>query len=93
MDWLPWVLILAIAVQYILGVRIVSEYERLAVQRLGRFHRVLTPGFHWILPGIDRPIRVDLNISIPDWQSLSEPEIQAKLQELAVSGQIRDSVK
>lgn len=34
---------------------VVDEYEQAVVLRLGRFNRVLDPGFHWILPlGIER---------------------------------------
>lgn len=29
---------------------IVDEYEGAVVLRLGRFHRVLDPGFHWVIP-------------------------------------------
>jgi regulator of protease activity HflC (stomatin/prohibitin superfamily) len=36
---------------------VVDEYERAIVLRLGKFRRVLEPGFHWVIPfHIDRVI-------------------------------------
>jgi regulator of protease activity HflC (stomatin/prohibitin superfamily) len=33
--------------------RIINEWERGVLMRLGRFHRVVEPGIVWVLPGID----------------------------------------
>ena len=34
--------------------RIINEWERGVLLRLGRFGRVLSPGLSWVIPGIDR---------------------------------------
>lgn len=33
---------------------IVTEYERGVVLRFGRYHRELTPGFHWVIPLVEQ---------------------------------------
>ena len=36
------------------GIKIISQTDIAIVERLGRFHRVLDGGFHFIIPIIDR---------------------------------------
>jgi regulator of protease activity HflC (stomatin/prohibitin superfamily) len=43
-----------------LVIKIVTEYERLVVFRLGKFYKVKGPGLVIIIPGIDRPVKVGL---------------------------------
>jgi regulator of protease activity HflC (stomatin/prohibitin superfamily) len=43
--------------------RIVNEWDRGILLRLGRFQRILTPGIVWLIPGIDRLVsNVDTRI-------------------------------
>jgi regulator of protease activity HflC (stomatin/prohibitin superfamily) len=42
------------------SVRVVSEYQRLVVFRLGRVMGIKGPGLVMLLPFVDRPVRVDL---------------------------------
>ncbi len=42
------------------SIKIVKEYERAIVFRLGRFLAVKGPGLFWIIPGIDKIVKVDL---------------------------------
>lgn len=81
-------LLALLALPVLQGICIVPEAQRVVVLRLGRFRAILGPGLHWILPGVDRVIRVDLGRSLPDWQSLAEPELQDRLRQLAVTGQL-----
>ena len=39
-----------------LGIIVVKEKETVVIERLGKFHKLLTPGFHCIIPYIDRYI-------------------------------------
>lgn len=91
MDLVPLLLVLASALPLLLAVRVVPEAQRLVVLRLGRLYAVLGPGLHWVLPGIDRAIRVDLDRALPDWHSLSEADLQARLRQLARRGQLPTS--
>lgn len=49
-----------------IGLRVVDQYERAVILTLGRFTGVRSPGLTWILPGIQRMIKVDLRISTID---------------------------
>lgn len=60
-----------------LGVRIVNEYDRLVVFRLGRTgeHRVLGPGPRLLIPFVDRPVKVDLReqfIEVPSQTTITK---------------------
>ena len=56
---IPWilagVLILLAVVIISAGVKVVPQSETRVVERLGRFHSVLSPGLNFIIPFIDRP--------------------------------------
>jgi len=59
---MSWILILCIAVVFIflLGIRIVRPTHRGLVERLGKYQRYGTPGFHWIIPIIERMYQVNI---------------------------------
>ena len=44
----------------LLGVRIIQEYERCVVFRLGRYRRVAGPGLFWIIPFVEWTTKIDL---------------------------------
>ncbi len=44
---------------FLLGVRIVRPTHRGLIERLGKYHRFAAPGFHWIIPGVDRMIQIN----------------------------------
>ncbi len=50
----------ALAALTIAGFRVLSEYERGVVFRLGRYTGVKTAGLKWIIPGVDRMVRISL---------------------------------
>ncbi len=55
------VLVVVIVILY-LSVRVVKQYERMVVFRLGRTdeHMVREPGLRFLIPFVDRPIKVDM---------------------------------
>ena len=60
------VIILIAALIIIPGVRIINQYERGVVQRLGRFRKILDPGLHVIIPYIDTMRNVDVRTTPMD---------------------------
>ena len=48
------------------GIRIFNEYERGVVFRLGRISGLRTAGIKWIIPVVDRLVRVDLRVVVMD---------------------------
>ena len=61
------------------------EYERLAVFRLGRYMGVKRPGLLVVIPFVDRVIKVNLNHDIPEWQGLTEHEIEERVSQLVLT--------
>jgi regulator of protease activity HflC (stomatin/prohibitin superfamily) len=76
-----WILLipLAIAVFIAAAVKHVEEGDRLLVERMGRYRRICGPGKHFLLPFIDRGIRIDLNEALPGWQGMTGQEIETKM--------------
>ncbi len=50
----------------IIGFRVIDQYETALVLTLGRFTGARNPGLRWILPGIQRMIKVDLRLATVD---------------------------
>jgi regulator of protease activity HflC (stomatin/prohibitin superfamily) len=52
--------IVALAVFFFIsGVRIIRPTHRGLIERFGKYHRFAPPGFHWIIPGVDRLIMIN----------------------------------
>lgn len=61
------IVILAIILLIVIpGVRIINQYERGVVLRLGKFSRILKPGFRIIIPYIDHMVKVDVRTTPMD---------------------------
>jgi regulator of protease activity HflC (stomatin/prohibitin superfamily) len=57
------VLILTALILASLSIRVISEWNRIAVLRLGKYSGIIGPGFYLIIPIIDTtPIKVDLRV-------------------------------
>jgi regulator of protease activity HflC (stomatin/prohibitin superfamily) len=54
------VIIILVIVALILGIRIVRPTHRGLVERLGKYHRYAVPGFHVIIPILERMYQVDI---------------------------------
>lgn len=48
------------------GVRIINQFERGVVLRLGKYSRTLNPGLHVIIPYLDRMVKVDIRTTPMD---------------------------
>jgi len=51
---------------FLLGIRIVRPTNRALVERLGKYNRFAQPGFHWIIPGIDKMYRINITEQMVD---------------------------
>lgn len=61
------VVIIVLLLIFILpGIRIVNQYERGIVLRLGKYHRTMNPGLRLIIPYIDKLIKVDVRTTPMD---------------------------
>jgi regulator of protease activity HflC (stomatin/prohibitin superfamily) len=53
---------------FFIGIRIVRPTERGLIERLGKYHNFANPGFHWIIPVIDRIFMVNVTEQMVDAQ-------------------------
>lgn len=51
---------------FIIGLRIINQYERGVILTLGKYTGTYTPGLRWILVGVQRMIKVDMRITTVD---------------------------
>jgi len=56
----PLYLIILLVIIFLWGVRIIRPTHKGLVERLGRYHRFAEPGFHWIIPFIEKLYRVNI---------------------------------
>jgi len=61
-------LIIPVVVIFFAGIRIVRPTERGLIERLGKYHNFANPGFHWIIPVIDRLFKVNITEQMVDAQ-------------------------
>ena len=67
MNWIPIAIIaFAVLILVMMAVKIVTEYERGVIFRLGRLVGARGPGLFLIIPFIDRMIKVDLRVVTMD---------------------------
>jgi regulator of protease activity HflC (stomatin/prohibitin superfamily) len=60
------VLLIFLFLMAVLGIKTVRPYQRAAVERLGRYQRTVHPGLNFILPFIERLIKVDMREQVVD---------------------------
>ncbi len=64
------------------GFRVLAEYERGVVFRLGRFNGVRTAGLKWIIPGVDRLVRISLReivMDVPAQEVITRDNVSLKV--------------
>ena len=64
------------------GIRILQEYERGVVFRLGRYVGVRQAGLNWIIPGIDRMVRISLRevvMDVPSQDVITRDNVSVKV--------------
>ena len=60
------IVIVIVLFLFVSGIRIINEYERGVVFRLGRFAGVKGPGFKWIIPFVDRMQKLSTRVITTD---------------------------
>lgn len=63
-----WYIIIPVAVIFFAGIRIVRPTQRGLIERLGKYIHFANPGFHWIIPIIDRLYMVNVTEQMVDAQ-------------------------
>lgn len=68
MIYLAFPLVLLFILIIFAGIRIVRPTQRALVERLGKYHRFAQPGFHWIIPVIDKMVKVNVTEQMTEAQ-------------------------
>ncbi|MEK6709246.1 MAG: slipin family protein [Nitrospinota bacterium] len=76
------VLVVIVVLFIISAIRIMNEYERAVIFRLGRFYRTKGPGLILVLPIIDRAVRVGLRLvtmDVPPQDVITRDNVSVKV--------------
>ncbi|MBN2613466.1 MAG: SPFH/Band 7/PHB domain protein [Bacteroidales bacterium] len=75
-------LIIPVVFIFLIGIRIVRPTHRGLIERLGKYHNLALPGFHWIIPIVDRIYMVNI----------TEQMVDAEPQEIITNDNLNASV-
>jgi regulator of protease activity HflC (stomatin/prohibitin superfamily) len=82
-NYIPFIFLLALCVMFVSSaVRILPEYERGVLFRLGRMVGVRGPGLFFIIPGVDRLVRVTLRtvaFEVPPQDVITHDNVTVKV--------------
>ena len=76
------VIILIAAIFILSGVKILNEYQRAVVFRLGRLMRYRGPGIIYVIPFIERMVRIDLRtvvLDVPPQDVITKDNVTVKV--------------
>ncbi len=80
---MPVLIFVAVVVLFIAaGIKVLNEYERGVVFRLGRLSDTKGPGLRWIIPVVDRLVRVDLRtvtMDVPSQDVITKDNVSIKV--------------
>ncbi len=82
MDILLILLVFGLIALFISGLRVVQEYQRAIVFRLGRFSSVKGPGLYWIIPFIDQQRVVDtrtVTVAVEQQETITKDSVTIKV--------------
>lgn len=71
-----------LALLLLAGFRVLAEYERGVMFRLGRFNGVKSAGLKWIIPGVDRLVRISLReivMDVPSQEVITRDNVSVKV--------------
>jgi regulator of protease activity HflC (stomatin/prohibitin superfamily) len=68
MPGLIFFLVIILLILFAAGVRIIRPTNRGLVERLGKYNRFAEPGFHWLFPGLEKMIKVNITEQMIDAQ-------------------------
>jgi regulator of protease activity HflC (stomatin/prohibitin superfamily) len=77
-----WYLIIPVVMLFFAGIKIVRPTQRGLIERLGKYHNFANPGFHWIIPIIDKLYLINV----------TEQMVDAEPQEIITNDNLNASV-
>ena len=80
---IPMIVVVVLVVMFLASaIRILNEYERAVVFRLGRIRDVKGPGLIIIIPGIDKVVKVDMRtitMDVPPQDVITKDNVSIKV--------------
>jgi regulator of protease activity HflC (stomatin/prohibitin superfamily) len=80
---LPFIVVVVLVVMFLASaIRILNEYERAVVFRLGRIRNVKGPGLIIIIPGVDKVVKVDMRtitLDVPPQDVITKDNVSIKV--------------
>ncbi len=67
---------------FVMGLRVINEYEQGVVLRLGRYVGMRTAGLQWIIPFVDRMIIIDMRVTaeqVPPQDVITRDNVSVKV--------------
>src|SRR6266545_3372217 len=80
--WVSFTFLVIVIILIISGIKILKEYERAVVFRLGRMVGVRGPGIVYIIPGIEQMVKMDLRtvtMDIPPQDVITRDNVSVKV--------------
>ena len=77
-----YLIIIPVVLIFLTGIRIIRPTQRGLIERLGKYRHFANPGFHWIMPGIERLFLVNI----------TEQMVNADPQEIITNDNLNASV-
>lgn len=71
--------IVAVSILFAKSAKLVRPDQRMIVERLGAYSRTCGPGWHLIVPFVDRSIVLPLSEVAPGWKGYGEEQLRQKL--------------
>ena len=69
----------ALLIYLLFGIRIVETHEWLVVSRLGKYCGFRREGLRWVIPFVDKTIRIDLNQVSETWSDTPEEILETEV--------------
>ena len=69
----------AAVIYFAIGVRIVKPNEWLVVLRFGKYTGFRKKGLHWVIPFVDKTVRVDLEQVSPSWKDTPDQILETEV--------------
>ncbi len=82
MDMLLILLVVGLVLLFLSGLRVVQEYQRAIIFRLGRFSSVKGPGLYWIIPFIDKQRVIDMRtvtVAVEQQETITKDSVTIKV--------------
>jgi regulator of protease activity HflC (stomatin/prohibitin superfamily) len=79
---LTWVVLIVAVLLAVSGIKILKEYQRAVIFRLGRLVRARGPGITYVIPGVEKMMRVDLRtvtMDVPPQDVITRDNVSIKV--------------